>query len=291
MQETWVQSFVWEDPLEKGTATHSSILAWRIPWTEEPGGLQSMGSQESAMTKRLSLHFIVYQVIFLTRSQDNLGAKVGVSLPWAAVTNSQPWWLQAAEMCSHPLLQDRLIATSLTPSHLHRPCFQEGHILGFWVDVALAGCAIWPTASGVEDFWKQFSCKLIITTRWCIQIVQHAKDAQIQCWSLSPTPDPGFLPGSKLDHPLSPENLQANSCNSRACPVVSTALKLRTSGRWLMSATAGRPVAGGSAPVSSTSRCRILCFHFRAFCCVCMNVFLFTFFFFFLLCKAFCPIL
>ena len=45
MQETWVQSLGWEDPLEKGTATHSSILAWRIPWTEEPGGLQSMESQ------------------------------------------------------------------------------------------------------------------------------------------------------------------------------------------------------------------------------------------------------
>ena len=45
MQETWVQSLGWEDPLEKGTAAHSSILAWRIPWTEEPGGLQSMGSQ------------------------------------------------------------------------------------------------------------------------------------------------------------------------------------------------------------------------------------------------------
>ena len=37
MQETWVQSLGWEDPLEKGMATHSSILAWRIPWTEEPG--------------------------------------------------------------------------------------------------------------------------------------------------------------------------------------------------------------------------------------------------------------
>ena len=43
--ETWVRSLGWEDPLEKGKATHSSILAWRIPWTEEPGGLQSMGSQ------------------------------------------------------------------------------------------------------------------------------------------------------------------------------------------------------------------------------------------------------
>ena len=46
MQETWVQSLGWEDPLEKGMATQSSTLAWRIPWTEEPGGLQSMGSQE-----------------------------------------------------------------------------------------------------------------------------------------------------------------------------------------------------------------------------------------------------
>ena len=43
MQETQVQSVGWEDPLEKGMATHSSILAWAIPWTEEPGGLQSMG--------------------------------------------------------------------------------------------------------------------------------------------------------------------------------------------------------------------------------------------------------
>ena len=45
MQEPWVPSLVWEDPLEKEMATHSSILAWRIPWTEEPGRLQSMGSQ------------------------------------------------------------------------------------------------------------------------------------------------------------------------------------------------------------------------------------------------------
>ena len=43
MQETRVQSLGQEDPLEKGVATHSSILAWRIPWTEEPGGLQSTG--------------------------------------------------------------------------------------------------------------------------------------------------------------------------------------------------------------------------------------------------------
>jgi len=47
MQETWVQSLAWEDPLEKGMATHSSILAWEISWLEEPGGLQSLGSQQN----------------------------------------------------------------------------------------------------------------------------------------------------------------------------------------------------------------------------------------------------
>ena len=45
MQETWVRSLGWEDALEKEMATHSSILAWRTPWAEEPGGLQSRGSQ------------------------------------------------------------------------------------------------------------------------------------------------------------------------------------------------------------------------------------------------------
>ena len=44
-QETWVQSLAWEDALEEGMATHSSVLAWRMPWTEEPGRLQSVGLQ------------------------------------------------------------------------------------------------------------------------------------------------------------------------------------------------------------------------------------------------------
>ena len=50
MQETWVRFLCWEDPLEKEMATHSSILAWRLPRIEEPGGLQSMGLQESDTT-------------------------------------------------------------------------------------------------------------------------------------------------------------------------------------------------------------------------------------------------
>ena len=58
MRETWVQSLSWEDLLEKEMATHSSILAWKIPWTVEPGRLQSMGSQRVGLTERLHFHFL-----------------------------------------------------------------------------------------------------------------------------------------------------------------------------------------------------------------------------------------
>ena len=54
MQETWVQSLGQENPLEKGLATHSNILAWEIPWTEEPGGLQSMRSQAVGQVRAVS---------------------------------------------------------------------------------------------------------------------------------------------------------------------------------------------------------------------------------------------
>ena len=56
MQEMWVRSLGWEDPLEKGMATHFSMLTWRIPQTEEPGGLQSMVSQSRTQLKQLSTH-------------------------------------------------------------------------------------------------------------------------------------------------------------------------------------------------------------------------------------------
>ena len=60
LRETWVPSLVWEDPLEKGKATHSSILAWRIPWT-----VKSWGHKELDMTEQLSLHFCSWQVILV----------------------------------------------------------------------------------------------------------------------------------------------------------------------------------------------------------------------------------
>ena len=61
MQQTQVQSQGWEDLLEKEMATHSSILAWKIPWTEEPGRLQSMGSQ------RVGQDFVTEQVLSISR--------------------------------------------------------------------------------------------------------------------------------------------------------------------------------------------------------------------------------
>ena len=54
MQEIRVQSLGWEDPLEKGRATHTSVLAWRIPWTEEPGRPQSWGQRESDTTEQVT---------------------------------------------------------------------------------------------------------------------------------------------------------------------------------------------------------------------------------------------
>ena len=58
VQGIQVQSLGWEEPLEKGMVTHSSILAWRIPWTEEPGVLSPWGGKESDMTEKLTLFLI-----------------------------------------------------------------------------------------------------------------------------------------------------------------------------------------------------------------------------------------
>ena len=68
VQETQVQSLGPEDPLEKEMAIHSSIFAWRIPWTEEPGGLQSWGGKESNTSEQLTLSlYVIYQHESVTR--------------------------------------------------------------------------------------------------------------------------------------------------------------------------------------------------------------------------------
>ena len=60
MQETWVQFLGWEDPLEKEMVTRSSLLAWEIPWTEEPGGLQFMGMQRVRHDLAIEEHKYIY---------------------------------------------------------------------------------------------------------------------------------------------------------------------------------------------------------------------------------------
>ena len=84
MQVTWAESLCWEDPLEKGMATHSSILAWRTSWSEKPDGLQPMGSHDSDMTERLT-----HQFSSVTQSCPTLYDSMDCSMPGLlSITNS-----------------------------------------------------------------------------------------------------------------------------------------------------------------------------------------------------------
>ena len=78
MQENQAQSLGWEDPLEKGMSTHSSILAWRIPWTEKPGRLQSMASQ--SWTPHFSLPTYIFCEDFFKVSSYNMLLSLGFFL-------------------------------------------------------------------------------------------------------------------------------------------------------------------------------------------------------------------
>ena len=85
MQETQVQSLGQEDPLKKKMATHSSILAWEIPWTEEPGGLQSMGSPRVGHNSATEHTRILYSTTM---------TKVQREIPCSWVPKASPWWIQ-----------------------------------------------------------------------------------------------------------------------------------------------------------------------------------------------------
>ena len=73
MRETWFQPLGWEDLQEKGTATHSTILVWRIPWTEEPGMLQSMGLQ--SQTQLNNFHSYSHWFILKDTTQEHLNGR------------------------------------------------------------------------------------------------------------------------------------------------------------------------------------------------------------------------
>ena len=70
VREPWVQSLGWEDPLEKGTATHSSILAWRIPWTEEPGDAKNQTRLNNLTTQHQATHRINHHVSVVQHSKN-----------------------------------------------------------------------------------------------------------------------------------------------------------------------------------------------------------------------------
>ena len=93
MWETWVRSLGWEDPLVKEMATHSSILARRIPWTEELGGLQSMGRKELDTTEQLHFHFQTVFYAYLEPEEDTrpreanlIGCLVTCAVDWCCQT-------------------------------------------------------------------------------------------------------------------------------------------------------------------------------------------------------------
>ena len=112
MQGTWIQSLGWEDLLEKEMATHFSILAWKIPWTEEPSGLQFMGSQKShsclAMEKKLSQYF-KDPISWVTQSCPTLFNPMDCSMPGFSVHHLLP------ELVQIPVHQG---SDAIQPSHL-----------------------------------------------------------------------------------------------------------------------------------------------------------------------------
>ena len=84
MQDTWVRSLSWEDPWRKGVATHSGILAWRIPWAEEPDGLQSMGSQRVGHNWVTSVQFSCVQ-LFATPGTVAHQASLCITNSWSSL--------------------------------------------------------------------------------------------------------------------------------------------------------------------------------------------------------------
>ena len=106
MRETWVRSLGQEDPLQKEMATHSSILAWRIPWMEEPGRLQSMGSQKIGQDWETSLFLCIWATGFSVRTnwhdspEGEAHLSVVPNLGWKHQRELQRWHVF---LCKHPI--------------------------------------------------------------------------------------------------------------------------------------------------------------------------------------------
>ena len=130
MPGTRVQSLIWEDPLEEGMAIHSRILAWRIPWTEEPGGLQSIGSQSQTLLKQLNTHTHTHthKVVFWTTSIGPSTTNISYQLitrppPATKHMTKQPQVLSVpleTQTCFYILPESTTYAPN-APINIHRP--------------------------------------------------------------------------------------------------------------------------------------------------------------------------
>ena len=125
MQETQVQSLRWEDPLEKGMVTHSSILAWKIPWTQEPGRLQSIDSQRvrhDSVTNPFHFTFFSFFVavvqsqsyvwLFVTAWTAACQTSLSFTISWSAQTHVR--WVSVAVQPSHLLSPSPLPSVCLS---------------------------------------------------------------------------------------------------------------------------------------------------------------------------------
>ena len=123
MWETWVQSLGWEDPLGKEMATHSSILAWRIAWTEEPGGLQSIGSQRVGL-KWLSMN--AHEAMNFFFFPTGLGLCYGVQAPGASLVTQRVKNLPAVQETQVQSLSQKIPWRSGQPTPVFLPGDSHG---------------------------------------------------------------------------------------------------------------------------------------------------------------------
>ena len=152
MQETQVQSLSWEDHLEKERATHSGSLAWEIPWTEEPGGLPSLGSQESDTSEQLNNHHLLLSTVCPWRL---ITSPQAIAASFLIMERAEEAGNTGGEGCKGETLKHSLAHVPLRPHLLEtrrRAC--AVHFPRDLLEVEEAGHSVcWVTFLGVAVGW------------------------------------------------------------------------------------------------------------------------------------------
>ena len=196
MRETWVRSLGRADPLEKEMATHSSILAWRIPWTEKPGGLQSTGSQRVGHDWATELNWVIFDpVLFIFLSHSANQAPNLLSLTECLCTHflsisidtTQASLILYLHFCDISLVCDPL--SGFSPS---APCAMLSH--------PVKSDPLWP-----HELWP--------TRLLCPWGFSRQED-----WSGLPCPPPGDLPNPGIKHRSSTLQVDSLSSDARGKP-------------------------------------------------------------------------